>query len=651
MKLKSVRVTDFQSVLDSGEFEVGDITCLVGKNEAGKTAILQALYRLNPIVESDGRYSVSDDYPRSKVEDYRLEVEAGKRKHAPVVNAVFELSPEDRQAVAAVIGDAALQSPYLTLSKAYDNTTHYSLEIDVTAALRYLATHLPAASDEPLPAWNDVSDGIEALTRVEQTEAVKRTAALLHDVKESNGFSSYVYARILSPLVPKFLYFDEYYQMTGPVNVEALKQRVTEEKLRPSDHPLLGLINRARLNLDELLNPTRTRDLKNRLEGAGNHLTKQVISYWSQNHHLQLRFDVRPARPEDPEDMRSGTNLWGEVYDSKHMVTTELATRSRGFVWFFSFLAWYGGVQRRGERVILLLDEPGLSLHANAQRDLLRYFENEVKGNHQVLYTTHSPFMVDPAHFERARIVQDLSIEGDGEIPPGKEGTKVLNDVVDATSDSLFPLQGALGYEIYQRLFMGPNSLVVEGVSDLLYLQTMSSLLEEQGRTGLSRAWTITPVGGSNNVPTFVALMGARKALNIAVLIDYQKRDRETIENLYKKTFLTREKVVTFAEFTGGSEADIEDLFEVSFYLHLVNYEFRSDLVETVVESGLDGAPRIVRRLEKYFAARPLRSGREFSHYRPARYFAENAGRLKPMLSRVTLDRAEEMFKRVNALL
>jgi predicted ATP-dependent endonuclease of OLD family len=64
MKLKSVRVTDFQSVLDSGEFEVGDITCLVGKNEAGKTAILQALYRLNPIVESDGRYSVSDDHGR-----------------------------------------------------------------------------------------------------------------------------------------------------------------------------------------------------------------------------------------------------------------------------------------------------------------------------------------------------------------------------------------------------------------------------------------------------------------------------------------------------------------------------------------------------------------------------------------------------------
>src|SRR2546427_1650294 len=114
--------------------------------------------------------------------------------------------------------------------------------------------------------------------------------------------------------------------------------------------------------------------------------------------------------------------------------------------------------------------------------------------------------MVDPAHFERSRIVQDLSIEPDREIPPGEEGTKVLADVLDASGDSLFPLQGALGYEIYQTLFIGPNSLVVEGVSDLLYLQTMSALLEAQGRTGLDARWTVTPVGGADKVPTFLAL-------------------------------------------------------------------------------------------------------------------------------------------------
>ena len=81
---------------------------------------------------------------------------------------------------------------------------------------------------------------------------------------------------------------------------------------------------------------------------------------------------------------------------------------------------------------------------------------------------------------------------------------------------SLFPVQGALGYDIAQTLFVGPNCLIVEGVSDLLYLQAMSSVLEGQSRPGLDSRWTITPVGGSEKVPTFAALLGAQDGLTIA---------------------------------------------------------------------------------------------------------------------------------------
>src|SRR6185295_16143336 len=107
MKLARVHVTEFQSVRDSGAFEIGDITCLVGKNESGKTAILQALYRLNPFIDAHGRYSVTDDYPRWDVEDYRLAVEAGRRPPARVARAEFTLGDEDRAAVEAVAGPGA----------------------------------------------------------------------------------------------------------------------------------------------------------------------------------------------------------------------------------------------------------------------------------------------------------------------------------------------------------------------------------------------------------------------------------------------------------------------------------------------------------------------------------------------------------------
>ena len=266
-----------------------------------------------------------------------------------------------------------------------------------------------------------------------------------------------------------------------------------------------------------------------------------MLTYWSQNRHLRMTFDIRPAQPRDPEGMTTGMNIWGRVRDTRHMVSTLLGTRSRGFVWFFSFLAWYSQLRKKGENLLLLLDEPGLSLHARAQGDLLRYFEEELQTHNQLIYTTHSPFMVDPSRFDRVRIVQDLSIETDSdELPEEQQGTKVTTEVLDATPDSLFPLQGALGYEIYQTLFIGPNSLVVEGASDLMYIQTMSALLQERGAEGLSGDWTITPVGGADKVPTFVALIGAQTNLNVAVFIDYQKKDRQVIENLYKRRLLNK---------------------------------------------------------------------------------------------------------------
>ena len=384
-----------------------------------------------------------------------------------------------------------------------------------------------------------------------------------------------------------------------------------------------------------------------RLEAAENQLTQKVLTYWSQNRHLRMKFDIRPALPEDGSGMTDGTNIWGRIHDTKHMVSTALGSRSRGFVWFFSFLAWYSKLRKAGEHLILLLDEPGLSLHAKAQADLLHYFEKELKPHHQLLYTTHSPFMVDSRHFDRVRIVQDLSIETDN-VPDEHQGTQVVTEILDATPDSLFPLQGALGYEIHQTLFIGPNCLVVEGVSDLLYLQTMSALLQERGNPGLSDEWIITPVGGADKVPTFVALIGAQTKLNIAVLIDYQKKDRQSIENLHKRKLLARKNVFTYADYLEGEEADVEDMFAPEFYLNLVNGAFGSGVV---LRDLSDRYPRIIRRLELHLANSPLPNGASFNHFRPARYFAERIGALAADLTEEELNRFGRAFNALNELL
>ena len=104
MKLTKVHITNFQSIHDSTEFDIGDVTCLVGKNEAGKTALLKALYRLNPILEADAHFNPTDDYPRQSVSDYEDDVEAGHREPAHVVTGAYELEPDDITAVEEVFG-------------------------------------------------------------------------------------------------------------------------------------------------------------------------------------------------------------------------------------------------------------------------------------------------------------------------------------------------------------------------------------------------------------------------------------------------------------------------------------------------------------------------------------------------------------------
>ena len=687
MKLSRIEITDYKSIRRSNEFEIGGITCLVGKNESGKTAVLQALYKLNPVVPDHGRFDVTDEYPRAEVEEYRQRVEADELDPAVVVRADYALDADDIAAVEAVYGQGVLPKGTVRLSKGYDNKLVVEIEPDEAAAVKGLVrshnlpddvarralaastvselqtildadgkerqqAHATAkAAAEALPDPDARTKAIHEADVLAESEAAKKLKGVLIGVNQS-GLGDHIWNHHLKARWPKFLYFDEYYQMEGHVNIEKLKERRNGQKLKDSDRPMLGLIELARLDLDEIMNSTRTDELVASLEGASNHLSRQVLKYWSQNRHLKVRFDVRQARSGDPGEMSSGTNLWGRVYDSVHEASILLGSRSKGFLWFFSFLAWFGQQKKTKEPLILLLDEPGLFLHAKAQGDLLRYVEEELKPHHQVVYTTHSPFMVDPHHFERVRIVEDKSIDAREPLPPEQSGTKVFKDVLRAGPATLFPLQGALGYDIAQTLFVGPYCLIVEGVSDLLYLQTMTGVLEEKGRPGLDRRWTITPVGGSEKVPTFAALLGAQKGLTIATLLDFQKKDQQRIEALYERQLLERSHVLTFAEFTGTDEADIEDMFDLGFFLKLVNGEYEGEASKKPTDKDVKkGHPRVLVRLEQFFKANPLTGPAEFGHFRPAKHFAENIGTLKKGLSAATLERFEKMFAKINALL
>src|SRR5688572_1971722 len=131
------------------------------------------------------------------------------------------------------------------------------------------------------------------------------------------------------------------------------------------------------------------------------------------------------------------------IRNTNHKATLPLSERSAGFVWFFSFLAQFKQLKKTENEAILLLDEPGLTLHGKAQGDLLRYIIERLLPDHQVIFTTHSPFLVPMDRLADVRIVEDVLVPiaktGRNEI----KGTKVRSDVLLVSDDTLFPLQGA----------------------------------------------------------------------------------------------------------------------------------------------------------------------------------------------------------------
>ena len=147
MRLKSVRVGEFKSVHDSGEFETGDVTCLVGKNEAGKTAVLEALYRLRPVIDSHGTFNVTHDYPRTDVEDYEQMVQAEERDPATVVTAVYELSNDEVAEVEEQFGVGVFVNRLAKLWRGYENRTHFDISVDENVAVQHLVTEAELSDD------------------------------------------------------------------------------------------------------------------------------------------------------------------------------------------------------------------------------------------------------------------------------------------------------------------------------------------------------------------------------------------------------------------------------------------------------------------------------------------------------------------------
>lgn len=643
MKLQNFRITNFRSIEDSGDVPVERVACFVGKNESGKTNCLQALVRVNPAPGQPDVFDINDDYPRKGLGDIEHEIKKTGFEYPEVVKVTYVLDEEEVATLAATFGQDAVElddDPCVTVTVDYARHRTWNVTVNEAAAV----THLIAKSGANLGAAKPKS--IIKLLEMADTgnhSELADVAATIRGWRDQSLTKAVI--DVLRGFEPLYVYFDDYARMAGEGNVrELLTQRNAGASMQAPEGTFLALIDEARIDLDDLSNHDYNA-LRNRLESASIRISEELYTYWSQNQTSSIDFDhTYEPTPGNPEG-RGDLILKVRVKDNRHGVSVPVDRSSNGFVWFFSFLVNFSQIRQEypGRTLVLLLDEPGTALHGLAQRDFLKVLDDRL-ADHQILYTTHQPFLVDPDRLDRARPVVDVD--------PG--GTKVRPHAYNVDRDTLFPLQAALGYEIGQTLFVAPNVLLVEGTSDLVYLQLLSRACETAGHAGLDRRWTITPVGGVDKMDTFVRLFRGQQ-LNICAVIDVTDGKLAKVEKLVRDGDLQADQVIKISDVLGVERADMEDLMSEDFYLRLVQgvgTEDSSRAIYGVVQKDrlpeIAEESRITRRIDTVLEG--FNQGR-LDHLPPALYFERHQEKLLKELDTETIQRAAKLFETANSQL
>ena len=632
MKLKKVELLKYKSYTEKQNFEVAeDITILVGMNESGKTAALEAIAKTNYFQDDDDfKFNVTHDYPRRE----KKKMEKSDEEPVAIV-CTYKLDESLIAAIENELGKDALKSTLIDcISKYTSNRTWSNVGIDRDKFVKFQTSKLGISSKSlndklvKINSSEELNDLIESYNEDQYKEGISSLAKFYtNEWKwESDPLSEYVARVFIKPNLPKFLYYDEYFALPSRISIEKLENETLGDSEQKTARALFDL---ADIDTSELIQSNDFEDFIAELEATEAIISEELFKYWQTNKNLGITFQI--------DSVKDGSNRVIEhVLDIRVKnkgVSLPLKNRSKGFNWFFSFLVWFKKIQEDSDsQYILLLDEPGLNLHASAQADLLRFLE-DLSEDYQIIYTTHSPFMIPSNSLERVRTVFE------------EDKTSVIsNSIQEKDPNTLFPLQAALGYDIAQNLFVSNKNLLVEGVSDLIILTALSGLLESLGRQGIREDITIVPTGGLEKVATFISLLRGSQLEIVCLLDSYNDvKAKAKMENLISERIIHQSKVRFFHEFLETHDkADLEDLFNKKDYLNLFNLAFNeyNDIEISDLNSNIS---RIILQINKV-----IEKGR-FNHFRPANEIAK-ISMDGSSFDEITLHNFEKVFKEINSL-
>lgn len=551
MRLIKARIQNYRSIKDTGWFEIEELkTILVGPNEAGKTVILQALQKLSRPEGVDG-FDAIRDYPRSLYND----ITTGKVdvKDIKVVEGHFALDDKDKENIPTDFHDCIyVLTRYLNNKGFYylKNAPKERVYSDVKKDLLRMSAHVDKnyVKDEnninsvkPSESLKDITKGLVD-DKIILDSTVQQIKKWLEEnyflVEEDNKLEEARYSRLEEQLEfnskiekikedinlrkPVFVLFNNFFKVKPVIHLEHLADRIDTNLMDDDKYydygnlcllKLLGFKPRKLSDIGNTPSPKKDdlegmksyRDLLDnrtyQLDAASIRLTKEIKDIWNPN----------PNRPEAEKIIISADGQYLKVSVEDDIgVKIELDQRSEGFQWLVSFyVVFFAEAMDKHKNAILLLDEPGMSLHGLKQRDFRKTL-SKLSEKNQTIYTTHSPFLVGPDELDIVRVV---------ELKDREEGTKVHTTISSSDPAGLLPLQEALGYDLAQSLFTQKKNLILEGLTDYWYIEATSALLRQANVANLDNKIALVFANTAGKVVYYATILHAQK-LKIAALLD-----------------------------------------------------------------------------------------------------------------------------------
>lgn len=637
-KLDRFKVYNFRSIEESDWIEVADNSCLVGTNEAGKTNLLIALWKLNP---ANGEPIVPlDDFPRHLYSNFK----ADKHSEDVFIAADFILKENFQEEIAKELKCDVEQIKRVLVERRYDGKYHvrfpyskienYPVETlhDVFETFEsnlydseYFLKESPELQNKIRDFLKNKRDGFP-----KELCSKSVTIALRDDIKtftqENFGkkknlpefFESQLLKKIQKMIdafdgkpiqstseinqkvlkeIPKFVYYSDYGNLDSEIYLPRVIEDFGREDLSESARAkartldvLFKYVNLSPTEIYELGNESKTiiqkqnqynqvisteekqltegeirewadkkRERGILLRSAATQLTQRFKKWWLQGDYI---FDFQA----------DGRHFRINVSDSLRPEPIELEGRSRGLQWFFSFFLVFL-VETKGDHsnTILLLDEPGLSLHPIAQYDLAKFFRRLSEDN-QLIYTSHSPFLVDMDNLGNVKAVYVDSQTG-----RTKVSSNLRYNEVDAEK-SIFPVHAALGLTVSDTLLLGCLPILVEGPSDQIYLSLIKRYLIGKGKLRNSKEIVFIPTGGVRGMGPVTKLVSSREDSLPYVLLDSDSVGRDYQKQLTKGGYRDeKDKVLGVADFLGEKEYEIEDLIPANSLISIIDRQYRSD--------------------------------------------------------------------------